>query len=105
MLIYDEKYMKVKVKEFNDAIKTNFLGNEVPKENEHYTCIACITIDFVMRMERKNYPQVDIEEFKYRIKKTKMAKFIEAELKSEPASESESDTELELKSELEYDTE
>ena len=26
-------------------IKTNFLSDEVPKENEHYTCIACITID------------------------------------------------------------
>ena len=39
-------------------IKTNFLGNEVPKENMHYTCIARITIDSVMRMDRKNYPQV-----------------------------------------------
>ena len=23
----------------------------------HYTCIACITIDYVMRMEKKNYQQ------------------------------------------------
>ena len=49
----------------------------MPKENEHYTCIACITIDFVMRMEKKNYPQVYLEECKYRMKKTKMTKFIE----------------------------
>ena len=34
-------------------IKTNFLGDEVPKENEHYTCVACITIDSVMKMEKK----------------------------------------------------
>ena len=34
-------------------IKTNFLGDEVPKENKHYTCIACMTIDSVMRMEKK----------------------------------------------------
>ena len=39
-------------------IKTNFLGNEITKENVHYTCIACITIDSVMRMEKKNYSQV-----------------------------------------------
>ena len=84
-------------------IKTNFLGDESPKENEHYTCIACITIDSVMRMEKKNYPQVYLEECKYRMKKTKMTKFIEAELESE--SELESDIELELKSELESDTE
>ena len=69
--VYDEKYIKAKVREFNGVIKTNFLGDEVPKENEHYTCIACITIDSVMRMEKKNYPQVYLEEYKYIIKKDK----------------------------------
>ena len=103
--VYDEKYIKAKVREFSGVIKTNFLGDEVPKENEHYTCIACITIDSVMRMEKKNYPQVYLEECKYRMKKTKMTKFIEAELESESESELESDIELELKSGLESDTE
>ena len=60
----------------------------------HYTCIACITIDSVMRMEKKNYLQVYLEECKYRMKKTKMTKFIGAELKWESESELESDTEL-----------
>ena len=45
MLVYDKTYIKVKVREFDGKIKTNFLGNEVPKENMHYTCIACTTID------------------------------------------------------------
>ena len=103
MPVYDEKYIKAKVREFNGVIKTNFLGDEVPKENEHYTCIACITIDSVMRMEKKNYPQVYLEECKYRTKKTKMTKFIKAELESK--SQLEYDIELELKSELESDTE
>ena len=103
--VYNEKYIKAKVREFNGVIKTNFLGDEIPKESMHYTCIACITIDSVMRMEKKNYPQVYLEECKYRMKKTKMTKFIEAELESESESELESDIELELKSELESDTE
>ena len=51
--IYDQKYLKAKVREFDGVIKTNFLGNEVPKENMLYTCIACITIDSVMRMDKK----------------------------------------------------
>ena len=103
MPVYDEKYIKAKVREFNGVIKTNFLSDEVPKENEHYTCIACITIDSVMRMEKKNYLQVYLEECKYRMKKTKMTKFIEAELESDSESETElgSHIELELKSELE----
>ena len=67
----------------------------------YYTCIACITIDSVMRMEKNNYPQVYLEECKYRMKKTKMTKLIEAELESESESELESDIELELKSDTE----
>ena len=63
----------------------------------HYTCIACITIDSVMRMEKKNYPQAYLEECKHRMKKRKMIKFIEAELESESESELESDIESELK--------
>ena len=55
---YDEKCVKAKLREFNGMIKTNFLGDEVPKENEHYTCIACIHIDSVMTMEKKYCSQV-----------------------------------------------
>ena len=72
-------------------IKTNFLGDEVPKGNEHYTCIACITINSIMRMGKKNYPQVYLEECKCKIKKSKTTKSIEAELESESESESELD--------------
>ena len=60
-----------------------------------------ITVDSVMRMGKKNCPQVYLEEWKYRMKKTKMIKFIEAELKSESDSEVESDIRLELKSDTE----
>ena len=84
-----KKYIKTKVREFDGKIKTNFLGNEVPKENMHYTCIACITIDSVMRMEKKNYPQVYLEECKYKIKKKiQTSRFINTELKSDSESDS-----------------
>ena len=39
--------------EFDGVIKTNFLRDKIPKENVHYTCIPCITIDSVMRMKKK----------------------------------------------------
>ena len=51
--IYEQKYLKAKVREFDGVIKTNFLGNDMPKENMHYTCIACITIDSVLRIDKK----------------------------------------------------
>ena len=89
--IYDQKYLKAKVREFDGIIKTNFLGNDTPQENMHYTCIACITIDSVMRMDKKNHPQVYLEECKYRIKKIQMSRFITAKLESDSESDSESD--------------
>ena len=51
--VYEYKYLKVKVREYDGVRKTNFLGNDVPKENIHYTCIACITIDSVMKIDKK----------------------------------------------------
>ena len=54
-LIYDQKYLKAKVREFDGLIKTSILGNDAPKENMHYACIACITIDSVMRMDKKPF--------------------------------------------------
>ena len=64
-----------------------------------------------MRIEKKNHPQVYLEECKYRIKKIQMSRFINTELKSESESESESqpesesDTELMTKLESNSDTE
>ena len=67
--VYDETYIKTKVREFDGKIKTNFLSNDVPKENMHYAFIAFVTIDSVMRMDKKNHPQVYLEECKYKMKK------------------------------------
>ena len=59
----------------------------MPKENMHYTCIACITIDSVLRINKKNHTQVYLEECKYKIKKTQMPQFIKNELKSDSDSD------------------
>ena len=67
--IYEKKYLKAKIREFDGDINTNFLGNGLPKKNMYYTCNTCITIDSVMKMNKKNYPQVYLEECKYKIKR------------------------------------
>ena len=64
----------------------------MPKQNIHYSCIACITIDAVINFNKKNHPQVYLEECKYRIKKTQMPKFIKNELKSDSESDSDLDS-------------
>ena len=93
MPVYDQTYIKAKLRKFDGVIKTNFLGNEITKENMHYTCITCITIDSVMKTEKESYLQVYLEECKYKVKKIKMSRFINTELESDTESESKSDTE------------
>ena len=68
--VYEYKYLKAKVREFDGMIKANFLGNDMPKENMHYTCIACLTIDSVMKMNKKTIHRfiqrnANIEQRKY----------------------------------------
>ena len=42
-----------------------------------------------MNMEKKDYPQVYLEEYKYRIKKIKMPGFLDVELGSDSSPDSE----------------
>ena len=62
-----------------------------------------------MRMDKKNHPQIYLEECKYRIKKIQMSRFISTELKSDSESESEleveSQTDTELMAKLKSDSE
>ena len=60
-----------------------------------------------MKIEKKNYPQVYLEECKYKVKKIHMSRFINSELdsNSDSDSESKSGTELKSESEVESDTE
>ena len=50
-----------------------------------------------MRIDKKNHPQVYLEECKYRIKKIQLSRFINTELKSDSDSYSELDSEEESK--------
>ena len=43
-------------------------------------CIAAICIDSILKVDQKNYPQVYLDQCKYKIKKRKMVGFIDGEL-------------------------
>ena len=47
-----------------------------------------------MRMDKKNHPQVYLDECKHKIKKMQISRFINTELKSDSEAESKSDIEL-----------
>ena len=89
------------MREFDGVIKTNFLGNGVPKKNMYSTSIVRIIIDSAIKIEKKNYPQVYSEECKHKIRKIQMSRFINTELDSD----SDSDAKLVIKLESDSDSE
>ena len=60
--IYGDKYIKTKVKTVNNSINTLLSGDDIPKERIHYVCISANCIDSVFRRDKRNYPQVYLEQ-------------------------------------------
>ena len=52
--VYNEKYLKAKIKSFNSKIRANFHDNKIPKEGSQFICLSVIFMDFVFRTG-KNY--------------------------------------------------
>ena len=68
---YGEKYLKAKVRTFNGALNTIFCSDKIPKDYVDYTYIAAVSIDSVIKVDKKDYSQVHLEEFNYEIRKEK----------------------------------
>ena len=68
--VYDDtdSYMKTKVKMYDNKVNTNFQGKETPKG------------DSVVKVGKKYYPQVFLEECKYVKRKNKMFNYINDDL-------------------------
>ena len=78
--IYDDSYIKSKVKTFSDIIKTLFDGDGIPREKIEYVCIPCVSIDSVLKVDKKYFPQVYLEQCKYKVKKREIKSFIDYEI-------------------------
>ena len=92
----NDKYIKTKMKMYEDRVNTNFQGKEVPKEDAGYKCLSLIVLDSVVRVSKKYYPETLLEECKYVIEKNNMENPINDDLDlissdNETANESDSD--------------
>ena len=56
-IIYDDQYIKTKVNTFK-MVKTLFENDKIPEEKIEYECILCVSVDSVLKIEKKYYPQV-----------------------------------------------
>ena len=78
--VYDEKYIKIRVKTFEDKVITKFTDNQIPNKNAHCSCAAAIRVDSLIKLENKNYPQLNLEKCKFRLQKQKNIDLFDHEL-------------------------
>ena len=62
--VYNEKYIKTKIKSYNGKINANFDNNKMPKEGSQCICLSVILIDSVYKKDKNYYPQVFLEKCK-----------------------------------------
>ena len=88
----NDKYIKTKIKMYENRVNTNFQGKKVPKENTSYKCLSLIMLDSVIRVNKKYYPQTLLEDCKYVIINNKLDNESDNESNNESDNESDSDS-------------
>ena len=93
--MYHAKYIKTKIKIYNDRVYTNFQHNKIPRDNEYCGCLSVISLDSIfVNLNKKYYPQIFLEEYKYAVKNIKIVNIINEDLElreSDDESDDESD--------------
>ena len=80
--MYNDKYIKTKVKIYNDKVCTNFQHNKIPKGNECCACLSVILLGSIfVNSNKEYYPQTFLEECKYAIKDRKIINKINEDIK------------------------
>ena len=100
----NDKYIKTKIKMYEDRVTTNFQGRKGPKENVSYKCLSLITLDSVIRVNKKYYPQTLLEECKYVIGKNEMENLINDDLGLSSSDESDNESYNESDNETDNET-
>ena len=70
--MYNDKYIKTKINNYDDKVYINFQHNKIPKGNEYCACLFVILLDSIfLNSNKEYYPQILLEESKYAIKNKK----------------------------------
>ena len=58
--MYNDKYIKIKIKIYNGKVYSNFQNNKIPKNNEHCTCFSVILLDSIFVNSKKRILSANI---------------------------------------------
>ena len=80
----DDKYIKPKIKTYEDSIITNFYNKngskKIPEEKVPHKCLLIIILDSVIYAYENHHPQTFLEEWKYTKENKKKNNYIDVEL-------------------------
>ena len=79
MPVFDDRYIKVKIRTYNDKAYTNFCCLNVPYDMSCET-FTFISIEFLLVSENKYYQQVYLDNCAYKIIDKEMADYIDDNL-------------------------
>ena len=97
--VYNNKHINTKIRSYNNDIMTNFFGidnknNKLPEKNKPYRCILLISLDSIIKINKKYYPQTLLQECVYKLINRKVENIItNINLDSSSESDNESDYE------------
>ena len=58
LLVYDDRYIKTKIRTYSDKVYTNFCGLNVPEDDIECQSFTVISIDSLLVYKSKYYLQV-----------------------------------------------
>ena len=102
--VYNNKYINTKIRSYNNDIMTNFhdmdnknnKNNKLPEKNKPYKCVSLISLDSIIKINGKYYPQTLLQECVYKLINKKVENIItNINLNSSSESENESNNESE----------
>ena len=97
--IYNNKHINTKIRSYNNGIKTNFRNidnknNKLAEKNKSYKYVSLISLDSIIKINKKYYPQTLLQECVYKRINKKVENII---TNINLDSSSESDNELDYK--------
>ena len=95
--VYSNKYINTKIRSYNNDIKTNFhdidnKNNKLPEKSKPSKCMSLISLDSIIKINKKYYPQTLLQECVYKLINRKVENII-TNLDSSSKSDNESNYE------------
>ena len=77
MSVYDDRYIKAKIRKYVDKVYTNFCGLNVPEDDIECESFTVISIDSLLAYEKKYYIQVYLDNCAYKIVNKQMVDYLD----------------------------